>query len=179
MPKAPPTTRPLRGFATIPETPGSKYTPQETIRFQEMFLPQTELYRRRQRQAAIAFLGGGGPFLAALLLNSITHLLLDRAPVPQSWFTPLGILCVISIIIGIGLLWATPALKCPACNCSLDERILTHCPECGSDKLHRNIFGNLCCQSCSKDLEHRRNEGRRYRIHACTGCGVMLDYHGL
>jgi predicted RNA-binding Zn-ribbon protein involved in translation (DUF1610 family) len=127
----------------------------------------------------IACLTGGVPYLGYIFFNSFSNLLFDRTPLPSALHAPLGILFLISLIIGIGLLWVTPSLKCPACNCSLDERILHHCPECGSNQLERNMFGNLCCKSCGKDLEARRNEGRRYRIHTCTGCGVMLDYHGL
>lgn len=169
----------LRGFATQPETPGSRYTPEETVRLQEMFRPQAHLFRRRQRQALTAFLVGSVPFFGSLLLNRFCDFLFDRMPVPQSFATPLGALAAVSLVISIGFLWSLPTLRCPACKSFLNRGISRHCPECGSDQLEPNIFGNLCCKTCGKDLESRRNKGRSYRIHACTGCGLMLDYRGL
>lgn len=172
-------SRELRGFASQPEPPGSRYTPAETIRLQEMFRPQADLYRRRQRQCLISFLLGGMPFLGSLLLNGFSNFLFGRMLIPQSFATPLGILCLISVGIGMVLMRSLPALKCPACHSFLDRGISRHCPECGSDHLDTDMFGSLCCKSCGKNLEANRNRSRPYRIHACTGCGVMLDYHGL
>lgn len=179
MPKDPSSTRPLRGFATGPGVSGSKYTLEETIRLQEMFLPQSDLYRRRRKHAMTAFVVGGLPLIGSLLLNGISNFLLDRTPIPQSFAAPIGYLCLLSLAIGMGLMWSLPALKCPACHSFLNQGISRFCPECGSDHLDTDMFGRPLCKSCGMTVKGKRNEARSYRIRACTGCGVMLDYQGL
>jgi hypothetical protein len=76
-------------------------------------------------------------------------------------------------------------LECPACHGNILSRQLgAFCPECGAANLRPGSrFACPHCDACGKTLQRgktlARGKTRRYRIHACTHCGLMLDGKGL
>jgi hypothetical protein len=145
------------------------YTEKERAHFCEVFRPRAERYRLYSRFSL--FIG---------LVIFVTWIILIHF-LPQAGF---GWACapVFAGIIGLALYdqYKRPRLECPACRNQVDsKRFGTYCPECGSEQLKSGSWlSSPACGACGKSMWRRRN-GRRYKIRACTHCGVFLDGKGI
>ena len=72
------------------------------------------------------------------------------------------------------------ATRCPCCSKQVDHSIGLFCPCCGSKSLKK---GPECfiCTECKGQLkwEFTRGRSRRYKLHACSVCGVWLHDEGI
>lgn len=70
--------------------------------------------------------------------------------------------------------------RCPCCSNDVDHSIGLFCPCCGSKSLEKGPDCFICTQ-CKGHLkwEHNRDRSRRYKLHACSVCGVWLHDEGI
>jgi Protein of unknown function (DUF3592) len=131
------------------------------------FEPLAVDYRARQRKFWI----GMACFATCVVLG-----MLSKTSVPA--FGLFGCAAIVSFVYLVRVAPRLPA--CPACQGGLDAHNGTYCPECGARALGAaGWFGARRCSACSKTMSWSRRGGRRYRIHACTHCGLVMDMRGL
>jgi hypothetical protein len=155
-----------RGPIDVPPTVATDYSPEQAADFRERFKPLAVNYRKRLRIVGWS-MAGVIPACAAL-----AYLL----PASMTGFVVLGGVATF-LLLGV-VLW--PSLPpCPACRRPLDDTIGTYCPICGSPSLRPGgWFTPPKCATCGKSMWTNRGS-RRYKIRACTHCGVKLDEKGL
>ncbi|HEY3901138.1 MAG TPA: hypothetical protein VGM54_21175 [Chthoniobacter sp.] len=145
-----------------PARVASDYAPEEIGSFREKFRPIAERYRQRSRIAGF----GMAAFFLCIGLGFV---------VPKHLLTYLWIPAICSWLF---MFFVARMPVCPACQNRLDASFGAFCPECGSHSLQPGGWTwSPRCESCGKSM--RRGKGRRYKIRACTHCGLMLDDQGL
>lgn len=142
------------------------YTPEEKARLHEAFAPAGRDYRRRRKTLILVVLMAVPGLLFGLRLER----LFVWAPLVTM------VLWWIVLAIAVALM---PRLRCPGCANYIEYGFGPYCPECGSRSLGpESWFRYPRCASCGKWMS-RRKGGRRYKIRACTHCGLPLDERGL
>jgi hypothetical protein len=152
----------------IPVRVVTDYTPDELLAFRERFRPLADHYKRRCRVASF----GAALFVLCLILCIILPTVLPKHLSVYFW--------VAGICVWLFAFLAAPLVpECPACHNKLDAAPGPFCPECGSRSVKTEGWFRLPrCESCGKSLTKGKG-GRRYKIRACTHCGVRLDERGL
>ena len=149
--------------------PPRDYSADECVRFREVFRPTAAIYRRRRRIGSIWFLSGGGCLVFGGFLDFVSRQNL------MPWVTIPFFVCV---GVWFWILATTPRLTCPGCSQEMEYCFGDYCPECGSKGLEPpGQFRPPHCRTCGKSMHGGR--GRKYKIRACTHCGLMLDDKGL
>ena len=151
-------------------SPPSRYTDDQLRQFRAAFAPQAMRYRSHGRvQVAIVVVG---------VILFIGQIYLGKS---GDWGWLQGAVAGALFIVFVWHSMRRPTLECPACQRTIDVDVIGfHCPECGSAKgINSNWLIQRCCDACSKRIERDDEEGRSYRVHACTCCGVLLDKEGL
>jgi len=150
------------GAIQTPARTVSDYTPEEIAGFHIVYAGWAQDYRKRLHRA---YYGIAGFFLCIVLMACVQK--------PYFWFA--GISCWLFIMV------TAPTLpKCPGCLIDLGARLGAFCPECGSPSLQPGSwFRAPKCDACGKTMSKGSKGRRRYTIHACTHCGLMLDEKGL
>ncbi len=152
---------------TNPTRVVSDYSAEELIQFRNRFRTLAEQHRRQ-----------GHKFLLLATLF-IVFVVLSVATKDNVWVFLLFWLMAIGTMAYIFRTARSPHLICPACAEGLDRGIGAYCPECGSSSLKRGGWLRWTqCSACAKKLRSGKH-GRKYRIHACTHCGVQLDEKGV
>lgn len=155
----------LAAPVVAPSRFASDYSTEEKERLRNQFKPIMERYQRQNRLAMYGIIGFMGFILLALLLPKILF----------PWILGPALVCW---LVGAITLGALPKLTCPGCSNPLEHAFGPYCPECGSDQLRKGSFFRAPhCGACNKTMVHRR--GRRYKIRACTHCGLPLDETGV
>ncbi len=155
----------------------ANYSTEEALRLLEDFSPIAAKYHQRRRIAFGAGAVGTVILVGSLLANGITrlatnHALFDKAP----WYLSLPqLVLILGAVIGYQ---AMGRLRCPGCRGFLLQGIGRYCPTCGSDKLGTDWLGRPNCNSCGSSL-YRVKGNRRYIVHHCTACGLLLDTEGM
>jgi hypothetical protein len=178
----------------------SDYSEEELMRFREQFAPVAQRFRQLERLLKVKRFGRSGGqdrlifgiiiwvgFVIILGLvkisESITRWILPNvAGTIPGWIISVALLSISFLILfsAFGILPLYQArLKCPAChNRLVSRRWENYCPECDSDRLEAgNWYRAWRCNDCGKRLISGKG-GRRYKIRACTHCGVLLDEKG-
>ena len=147
----------------------AEYSAEQQARFREVFAPHAKRYRRYTLLSSLIAVIVFFVFLAAI--NYLPRLGLG-------WIYGFLILGVFGLIL-FGW-WSQPLLECPACRNQLDsERFGRFCPECASNQITPGGWlQSPGCTACGATMGRRRSR-RRYKIRACTHCGVMLDERGV
>ncbi len=144
----------------------SDYSPEEQLLFQKSFAPIATRYRRHLRIAIFGIIGFGVFLTVALLLQKTRFSSIAPFFVVACW------------LLTIGALVSAPRLACPGCSHSMADGLGPYCPECGNRTVEpRRFMVSARCSSCRRLLIRRK--GHRYKIRACTCCGLMLDEAGL
>jgi hypothetical protein len=147
----------------------SDYSAEECARFREVFRPLAVTYRRRRGVGSAWFLFGAGCLISGGFLDYVLRQNL------MPWFAIPFSLCV---AVWFWILMTTPKLICPACSQEMEHSFGDYCPECGSKGMEApGQFRAAHCKTCGKSMHGGR--GRKYKIRACTHCGLMLDDQGL
>ena len=151
------------GWPLRPETfEVHQYTTEELERFKSEF---TARHDRRFRKAKIVGAFFVTVALIAFLAGSLSTAILS-----------LGIGAMASSLV----CWYGRNRRCPSCYWNIDHSIGLYCPCCGSKTLEK---GPECfiCTSCKGRLtwEPTRGHPRRYKLHACSVCGVWLHDDGI
>lgn len=157
-----------RGTPVIfPQRYAEDYTREESESFQETFRAAASDHRRGQRNMLVMFGVAVLCWLPAAFMQKTTL---------TSWFS-----WAFAAIILLTLVLSTleRPLICPACRNALNEVMGPFCPECGARAVRATDGKYPECGSCKATLSRGRKGGRRYRIRACTHCGVMLDDQGI
>lgn len=155
----------IRAPITVPPVVVTDFTAEQAVDFREQFKPLAAHYRRRLRWMVWSIVA------AVAACVALAHLLPDTLTV----FCFLG--GVASFLL-IGVVFWPTLPPCPACRRQLDNTVGMFCPECGSPSVQPGgWFKPPGCSSCGKGMNSAR--GRKYKIRACTHCGVMLDEKGL
>jgi predicted RNA-binding Zn-ribbon protein involved in translation (DUF1610 family) len=143
-----------------------RFSEEEQEHYRELFAPIAQKYRTNIRYIQVIFI------ISVVIL--VTGFFLLRHF--MGWAMGGFFVCWLAILI---LVCTQPRLECPACHGDLNSRELgSYCPECGAAGLKPGgWFQAPYCESCDKSL--RRSRAQRYRIRACTHCGLMLDETGL
>jgi len=157
---------------TAPLREVADYSVEERDRLRDAFRSTADGYRRFHRRAAAWIIGGiaGVVWLAVLL-----GILLPKSSLPSS-----VVICfvILGSIAALALAKREPRLVCPGCTHGMEDGLGRYCPECGAPQLQPGgWFRSPCCAACKRSLH--RNKGRRYKIRACTHCGLTLDEAGL
>ncbi len=142
-----------------------EYSAEELNRFKELFAPTAAKFRKHTHIQVVLIL---------LAMASVV-ILVVRQDMADEWIlAPLAV--IFTVIIGGSIVFPEPT--CPGCNNSLSDIPREYCPECGSRTLRRKyrFFFPIQCLSCGKTLTG--GKGRRYKIRACTHCGIHLDDKG-
>ena len=110
---------------------------------------------------------GGYSVLPALLSHAAF------CTVPRVWFreSPAGL--------SVLARWSRlQPLLCPGCGNEMEHPLGGYCPECGGGPLRpAGPFGATACLTCGRALRYRK--GRKFKVRACTDCGLVLDEKGL
>ena len=156
----------IRGPIEVPPAIVTDYSPEQAADFRERFKPLAANYRRRLRIMRWSIAG----WIALCVALGFA------LPASVTGFCALGGVAG-CLLVGV-VFW--PSLPpCPACSRPLDDTIGTFCPECGSPSVGPGgWFMPPKCAACGKSMWTNRGS-RRYKIHACTHCGVKLDEKGL
>jgi hypothetical protein len=95
---------------------------------------------------------------------------------PSSAIVYLGMGVFVSYLV----YWYGRPTRCPCCSKNVDHCIGLFCPCCGSKSLEKGQECFICTQ-CKGQLkwEHTRGRARRYKLHACSVCGVWLHDEGI
>jgi hypothetical protein len=160
--REPPPQRPARFAAGLSD--------EERTQLQCAFDPVAAKYRLQEQIARYAGLGFVGSIVVFIFFGGMLH------AISADWcFVP----AMICWLIAFGALATRPRLTCPNCNNDMAYRFGPYCPECGDDVLAPSRwFMNTKCAACGKSLRCSKG-GRRYKIRACTHCGLMVDEKGL
>ena|SRR5579871_1684766 len=151
-----PTTPPQRLVTDIP--------PEEQAQLQESFKPVVQRYRWRQRICLILVMVAFG-FVFCFFVNKAQ----------ESWVATGFFLCWM-VVAGIALF--SPQLRCPACQNIVEEGYGPFCPECGAQTLQPGTWLRAPhCAACDRVMLHGKT--RRYKVRACTHCGLWLDDAGV
>ena len=151
----------------LPSSAGSpRYSVEEQEHYRELFAPIAQKYRTGIRYVWVFFIISGVIMATGFLLPRYF----------MGWAMGGFFVCWLAIVI---LACTQPRLECPGCHGDLNSRELgSYCPECGAAGLRPgDWFQAPYCESCGKSL--RRSRAQRYRVRACTHCGLMLDETGL
>lgn len=141
----------------------SDYSAEEREGFQEKFRPVADAYRRRMRKALLV--------LGASLICGIFSFAI---PTSHPGWGVGGIMACMLVL----LFFTTARCECPGCHNDLARGLGAYCPECGARSLQQNKWlGTGYCLSCGKEL--LQGKGHRYKVRACTHCGLFLDARGL
>jgi hypothetical protein len=148
----------------------SDYSTEERTHFREVFAPKAERFRQYSRRALATALG-------AVIVWFFAIMFLPRVGL----FWVCGVLMIVFLGMFVYGLYTRPPLECPACRNLLDSWNLgCYCPECGSDQLKKGgLLQPPSCGACSKTMYRRKGGGYKYKIRACTYCGVFLDDRGV
>ncbi len=158
--------------------PGN-YSAEEVLAFQHAFHPIAERYRRHRMIASLALACCFCLLIGTSLANGFSLLLLDRplfSHRDHSYLSAGGVICL--VIAGMAL-FSKPPLRCPACQAFMDAGISRCCPDCGAHPLDTDLLNRPHCPHCGWTRRLGKGGSRRYRIRACTGCGLLLDPRGL
>jgi hypothetical protein len=148
-----------------PERVATGHQLEEMTRFREEFLRIVKRHQRYQYLALGSFFVG----ICCFVLSK-TH------PSVSSWLIAGCFVCALGYTLAVQL--SRP--KCPACHNALDGSFGAYCPECGAGTFPRsNWLYPPTCLSCGTTMRRGRKGSRKYRIRACTHCGVFLDTKGL
>ncbi len=155
--------------ASVPTQLASDLSFEEQMRLQQAFRPAVARYRLHKQVAFFALLGFAGCISAFMFLGGVLHV---------RWVSWCFLPAVVCWLAGAAAMVTAPKLLCPSCRNDLEYRFGPYCPECGEAALRRGAwFRGTDCVSCGKTL--RFGKGRRYKIRACTYCGLLLDGEGL
>jgi hypothetical protein len=145
------------------------YTAFELFRFREEFARIAEKYEqgtRVYRMAAGVFLFGNALCFAAVAGGSTT-------PLPLLFLVPGLLMIPVAVLRARGV-----KLCCPACTRNLVANDFGEfCPGCGGGIKFSRLLGMPECLECG--LKPRYRKGRRFKIRACTYCGVKLHEEGV
>ena len=102
---------------------------------------------------------------------------------PKGYYGLIILFLGIVLAIFLFVMRMQPQLKCPGCKTKLEGSFGNYCPECGSRSLKQINSLQAHCATCNRDLKHiRARRGsiplRRFKIRACTHCGVTLSRSG-
>jgi len=150
-------------FGVKPARPASEFSESERSQLRDQFAFQLSRFRTRRGIATAVS-------LVAVLLSWFVR---ERSLVNQFivWLILFAVLC---FCIGI----ANWLPRCPGCDHRLNGRLGTYCPNCAAAALAPNLLHVPYCSACRTHISGGRG-GRRYKIRACTNCGLMLDSRGL
>ena len=144
----------------------SDYSSDEIVQFRRDFRPVAVVYRRHRRAGDVCFLLAMGFLLAGGFFSFVFH---------QNFMPGFAIPFLLCLGVWFWILMTTPKLVCPGCSKDMEHSKGEYCPECGSKSLEApGLFRVAHCKACGKSMH-----GRRYKIRACTHCGLMLDDQGL
>ena len=155
----------------------AEYSAEEKMRFREQFAPVAQRFRQIQHPMLVFVVGS---FLFTSIAASILHIELRYPKNMREWigWTFLG--CSVPLLLAV-IIFAIPwfLIRCPAChNRLISPRLGHYCPACGSSQLEEGDWLVVRrCKTCGKYVG--RVGWRRYKIRACTHCGVILDEIGL
>ena len=96
----------------------------------------------------------------------------------------IGFLLIVFAVF-VFLMRMQPRLKCPGCNRELEQSLSNYCPECGGHPLRQISRLEAHCAACNRKLKLIPTRGRgsisarRFKIRACTHCGVTLSRSGI
>lgn len=139
------------------------YTVEERNRLKEEFRPIAEKYNHRMRL--------GIWVIATILVFGIFVFLLPKWL--QGWLVG-GFFCCWFILMYL----ATVRCECSGCHNDLAHGFGHYCPECGERSLQPGRWlSPPWCTSCCKRMS--QGKGRRYKVRACTHCGLFLHDQGL
>lgn len=153
----------IRSPSEKPSRIVTEYTPDELSRFREEYRPLVARYRRQGRILGFA--------LVSACLCMFLGMTLPWPFTMYFWAT--GICSIAFCLFARG---GVP--NCPGCRKSPDLGLGEFCPNCGSRALERShgwFSGGPKCRACGLG----KGGSRRYRIRACTHCGLGLDDRGL
>jgi hypothetical protein len=162
----------------------SDYSEEELTRLREEFVPVAEKIRQR-RKFILLFIIACVIWNVLCLFCIIPAILQILPPNVQEFVqealrhrgrrNPVGMILNLPLFVLFGVIESRfkNQIKCPACHNHLyAPRLGDYCPECGNshlDKSSRRLGPK--CEDCGKRLT-------RYKIRACTHCGVFLDEKG-
>jgi hypothetical protein len=151
----------------------SRYTNDEIAAIQKKFSAAVGRERLFVRTGVavlgITFVGG----LALLIL------------VPGGYKGLIILFLGVVLVIALFVMRRQPPLKCPGCKKELEQSLENYCPECGSQSLRKISRLEAHCATCNRNLKLMRVRGRgsilarRFKIRACTHCGVTLSRSGI
>lgn len=149
-----------------------EYSEPQRRLLKEQFRPIAERFRSARDRLGWYFVAG---LLSGILVGSLAEHLFPTLPSP--W-----ILVVSTVGLAYGLpLWMAsrhPPPECPGCSMPLLGILSSHCPSCGAAGLPPDDEPiPPVCRACGVRLWSGKS--RRYRVHACTWCGLRLDDIGL
>jgi len=151
----------------------SRYTNDEIAGIQRKF--NASVFRERR------FVKVGFAVLGIIFVIGFALLFL----VPKGYIALIILFLGIVFTIFLFVMRMQQPLKCPGCNMRLEGSLGNYCPECGSHSL-RQINGlQAHCTACNRKLKQMRSRGRgsilvrKFKIRACTHCGVTLSRSGI
>jgi len=136
---------------TEPSRVAAEYSAEEQLRLQQTFQRVASRYRRRSRVADVAI--------------------------------KIFMICFVALGVVLFVILQPRFPSCPACHGRLDGRFGHFCPSCGRRQLRGDSY-QAHCDGCGESIDLKWREGgrgrcRRYRIRACTHCGLLVDQTGL
>jgi hypothetical protein len=98
---------------------------------------------------------------------------------PRTYVAWAGVGFVVAVVLGVLSLVIFPFPICPACQRLPTDCTGAFCPECGAQALEPGmLLIPPRCFACKKKMSGS-SERRRYKIHACTHCGLWLSDEGV
>jgi hypothetical protein len=160
---------------TEPSRVAAEYSAEEQLRLQQTFQRVASRYRRRSRVADVAIKIFMICFVALFVI--VRFLLKDD----ELWIPYVLEGLIFGVVLFVILQPRFPS--CPACHGRLDGRFGHFCPSCGRRQLRGDSY-QAHCDGCGESIDLKWREGgrgrcRRYRIRACTHCGLLVDQTGL
>ncbi len=145
-----------------PTQVASELSPDEQMRLQQAFRTVAATYRHHLRMASYAWFGFAGSMVGLVFFGGVLRVTFAL------WFLVSGL---VSWMVAFGCEATAPGLLCPGCGNDMTYSFGRYCPECGADGLPRVPWLRCTkCTICGKSLRWRK--GRRYKIRACTHCGL-------
>jgi len=151
----------------------SRYTDDEKAGIQKKF--RATIVRER------LFVRVGFAILGVIFVIGLALLFL----VPGGYKGLIVVLLLIVLAVFAFVLRMQPTLKCPGCKRQLEGSLGNYCPECGGRSLTQISRLEAHCAACNRKLKFLRSHGwgsilaRRFKIRACTHCGVTLSRSGI
>jgi len=148
---------------SVPPRLAAEVPMEERVQLRERFRRTVSAFRLRRNIASIT--GVAAVFLSWYALR--------RVPDGGDLF---WIAAVVVVCITTGIANTMP--RCPLCDSRLHGRLGHFCPNCGAAELAPGRLGVPYCSACRTYMTGMKGR-RRYKIRACTWCGLMLDETGL